>query len=196
MLYTKSTISGLDIKIQNLQSNLYPKLQNLWNVSDSTYDSFGRSYMNETKDGVIPEVYWGGSPEYREVLFDDTKAATSFFGVNPNIKNVGATSTAQVFLIFMVSMPLLKPGVTDSYPDEIIHTDVQKLCYEGIFNFTKTGFVTGIKDVFKEYSGTRIKAGIKYRDMAPMHCFRINFNVIYNVNDCASSSSNIKGFAQ
>ena len=196
MLYTKSTYSGLDINIQNLQTYLYPKLKDLWNLTDATYDCFGRAYMNETQDaGIIPEVYYGGTPEYREVLFDDTKSAISFFGVNPTIKNIGATANAQVFLIFMINMGLLKPGVTDSYPDELLHTDVQKMCYEGIFNFSKTGFVTGTKDVFKEYSGARIKEGIKYRDMSPLHCFRINFNLIYKITACsAQPETNAGGF--
>jgi len=184
-LYTKQKVTGIDIKIQNLQSYLYTALKTAWGIgNDTAYNAYGRSYMNETKDGIIPEVYYG-FPEYKEVLFDDTVSATSFFGVNPLIKkNPDGTCIAQVFLIFMVNMKALEPSITDSYPDEIIHTTVQKLCYEGIYNFTKTGFLTGKKDVFREYTGIRIKDGTKYRDMAPLHCFRINFNVIYSEYDC------------
>lgn len=181
MEYVKANPVGVDINIKGLQRYLYPQLKTLWGINDDTsFDSYGRAYRNQTEDGYIPEVYVG-LKEYKEVLFDDKLKALSFFGVSEDVSYSDA-ATAQVFLIFMVNLDQIKPGVGRN--DEEVRNGVQRLLTPAPYGFTMTGFATGIDTVFKEYSGWRKTQGIKYRDMHPLHCFRINFSLLYDINQC------------
>lgn len=181
MEYAKPNPKGLDIHIGKVQSFIYGRLKSLWNVTDASFDCYARAYRNQTADGYIPEVY-KGSKEYKEVFFDDKLAAISFFGVAENIRYTMATATAPVYLIFMVDLSKIKSG--DYRMDEEAHVDVQKLFQPGRSGFNMTGFSTGIDSVFKEYSGWRKEQGMKFRDMHPLHCFRIDFLVSYDINQC------------
>lgn len=182
MEYVKESPKGIDIHIQKLQRFLYPALKTLWGITDDVaFDAYGRAYRNQVKDGAVPEAYIGGN-EYREVLFDDRRKAISFFGVGESIKyNVG-TATAPVFIVFMVNLAEIKGGL--SRADEEVHVDVQKLLQPGRSGFEILSFETGIENVFKEYPGWRRNPGLKYRDMHPFHCFRINLSLTYNIQDC------------
>lgn len=178
MLITKPTVTGIDIYIQRMQTFLYPKVKTLWGLTDTTYTSYGRAYRNQTKDGYSPEVYTGGN-EYKDVYFDDTVFASSFFGVGETTEIKNKTGvTADVFLIFMVDLNKIKPGTTRN--DEECHIDIEKMLIALLFGFTCTGIVTGIDQVFKEYTGWRKQKGLMYRDMQPLHCFRLNFKLLYN----------------
>jgi hypothetical protein len=180
----KDKVVGIDIPIKNLQNYLYPKLISLWNCTDSSLNMYGRAYRNQTTDGYTPEVYVGGNGnEYKEVYFDDTLSASSFFGLGEDTKVANSSSvTADVYLIFMVRLDQIKPGNTRD--DEEARIDVEKLCLSAGFGFTVTDFITGIDKVFAEYSGWRQKDGIKYRDTHPWHCFRLNFKVLYSPYAC------------
>jgi len=182
MEYVKPSPTGVDIHIQKLQRFLYPRLKTLWGIADDVaYDCYGRAYKNQVRDGAIPEAYIGGN-EYREVLFDDGRKVISFFGVGDSIRYDAGTATAPVSLIFMVNLAQVKGGITRA--DEEVHVDVQKLLQPGRSGFAMTSFETGIENVFKEYPGWRRDPGLKYRDMQPFHCFRINLSLSYNIQDC------------
>lgn len=185
MLYIRSTYNGIDIPIQQLQSYIYPKLKDMWSINeDVSFDCYGRSYKNQSEDnGYIPEVYTGNG-EYKEVFFDDTLSALSFFTVGNDISFSRGGASANVGLIFMVNVSKLYPSITDSIPDEIIRSNVQRLFLQENYNFKMTDFITGIDNVFKEYSGWRKSDGIKFRDMFPFHCFRIDFLLTYPINAC------------
>lgn len=183
----KTTPKGIDIPIQGLQTVLYDLLKKQWPVDDSTFDCHGRAYRNSNTDGYIPEVFTGsastGGKEYAEVFFDDRLKALCFFGAGESEKYSSGSSVAKVYLIFMVDVSKLKPAI-DHRADEEIHVDVEKICAQKRLGFTFTGLETGIDTVFREYSGWRKKDGIKSRDMHPLHCFRLNFDLLYNIHDC------------
>lgn len=186
--FTKDSPAGIDIQIQRHQMWLYDSLVSLWGITGNDWNSHGRAYRNQTADGYTPEVFSGtgnvpGKNEYDEVLFDDQLKALSFYGVDETVKYSLGNANAGVFLIFMVDVEKLKPLITWR-ADEEIRNDVEKLCQIDRFNMQLTGFVTGIDQVFKEYSGWRKSDGIKYRDMHPTHCFRLNFNLLFDINDC------------
>ncbi len=168
---------GIDIPIQHMQTYLYDKLSVRWGLTTDTLNCYGRAYRNATQDGYTPEVYIGNN-EYKEVYYDDTISASSFFGIGEEIKNNNKATTADVFLIFMVDLNKVKPGATRN--DEECHIDVQTLVTTLFYGFTFTGLVTGIDHVFKDYSGWRRDKGIKFTDTHPQHCFRLNFKLIYN----------------
>lgn len=177
MLVTKTSPVGIDISIQKMQSYLYDALLTKWNLSDSSLNGYGRAYRNATQDGYTPEVYVGNN-EYNEVYYDDRLSGSYFFGIGEEIKNTTKAVTADVFIIFMVNLDKVKPGSNRN--DEEVHIDVQTLVTRLFYGFTFTGLVTGIDNVFKDYSGWKRSKGIKFTDTHPQHCFRLNFKLIYN----------------
>lgn len=170
---------------------MYPLLLAKWDLPDSAtdpgrWDSYGRAFRNQTTDGYTPEAFIGDTNlniEYQELYFNDTVAATSFFGLGDTQKVQKGSTVAPVFWIFTVDLKKVKPGV-GWRADEEIRNDVQRLCHAPRWGFTLDSVVTGIDAVFKEFSGFRKTAGIKFRDAQPFHCFRLNFSVAYNTNDC------------
>ena len=182
MNITKASIKGIDIAIQAMQTKLYDGLKTTWALTDQSFAMYGRAYRNQTDDGYTPEVYVGNN-EYKDVLFDDTVAALAFFGVGETIPVTKGQSTADIFVIFMVNLDKLKAGVV-SREDEEVRVDVEKLCATPFFGFSISGFQTGLEAVFKEYSGWKKKTGIQFRDQHPKHCFRINFKLMYTINQC------------
>lgn len=182
MNVTKASVTGIDIPIQKLQIVLYNKIKTLWGVTDQTFNMYGRAYRNQTNDsGYTPEIYKGNN-EYSDAYFDDTLAGSAFFGLGENEKIDKGDTTADVFIIFMVNLPKIKPGTTRN--DEEARVDMERICLQRDYGFFLNGIVIGIDNVFKEYSGYKKTKGITFRDMHPWHCFRLNFKVTYNIYDC------------
>lgn len=177
--FTKISPIGIDRPIQSYQSVFYDFFKKLWNLTDNDWNCYGRVYRNQTEDGYAPEAYVGNG-EYQEVFFDDTLKVLSFFGIGETIKFTNLSAIAQVSLVMMVNIPSVKQNIL-GIADEEIRNDVQNFCRTPRFSFEMQSFETGLDTVFKEYSGWRKKEGIKYRDQYPLHCFRINFNLIYNI---------------
>lgn len=181
MLVTKPSVTGIDIPIQKYQSVLYNQLKPIWGFTDSTFNLYGRAYRNQTQDGYTPEIYKGHN-EYNDSYFDDTLAGSAFFGLGETTKVTNADILANVFVIFMVNLNKIKPGTTRN--DEEVRIDVERIALTNINGFFLTGIITGIDQVFKEFSGYKAVKGIKFRDTQPWHCFRLNFQVNYNIYDC------------
>lgn len=180
----KSKPNGIDINIQKLQTFLYNQLLTKWGLNDATLAMYGRAYRNQTDDGFLPEVYEekgtdNKSIDYKEVLFNDHVAASSFFGVGETQKYLAGSTTVPVYMIFMVDLKKIKPNLTWR-ADEEARLDVQNIVAMQRYGFKLVGFETGIDTVFKEYSGARKRYGIKYRDQQPTHCFRVNFTLLYD----------------
>lgn len=177
MIYKIGSPVGIDYYVQQLQQYLYDYLKTKWTLTDSTagtvYDSYGRVYRLMMKDyGTVPEAFTGGT-DYKEVFFDDTRAALSFFDVGDVIKNdTTNTMTANVSLYFQVQLNIIKPSVYRL--DEDARLDVKNFIDGNGMGFFVKAIATGEKEVFKNYSGYRKKAGTKYTDMHPFHCFRID----------------------
>lgn len=180
MNITKPTVIGIDIPIQKFQTVLYNKIKTIWPVDDSSFNMYGRAYRNQAQaKGYQPEVYVGNN-EYNDSYFDDTLKGSAFWGLtSPEKVTAEGDTTAQVFVIFMVKLDQIKPGITRN--DEEARNDIQKIALNRFSGLYMTGVVTGIDQVFKEYN----LDNIKFRDMHPWHCFRLNFNLVYNIYDCA-----------
>lgn len=178
----KPSVTGIDIPIQACQQVLYPLIKKAWGItSDTDFNFYGRAYRNQSDGGYTPEVY-NGAGEYKEVYFDDTLKASAFFGVQENqVYKPGMM--AKVFIIFMVNVAEIS-GTTATKNDEEIRNAVVKLFGAPRMGFDMTGLKTGIDNVFSEYSGWRKGKGIEYRDEFPLHCFRIDFDVLYDIFSC------------
>jgi hypothetical protein len=182
MNVTKPTVTGVDIPIQKYQTVLYNALLATWTITDLTFNMYGRAYRNQTIDGYTPEIYKGNN-EYNDSYFDDTLSGSAFWGLGEQTKiSLAGDVTANLFVIFMVNLDLIKPGTTRN--DEEARIDVERIALKRDYGFFLTGIITGIDQVFKEYSGYKAVKGIKFRDMQPWHCFRLNFQVTYNIYDC------------
>jgi hypothetical protein len=180
-VFTKTNPVGVDRQIQDFQEVLYDLLKKKWGIiGDSAWGCYGRVYKNQTTDGYSPEAYVGNG-EYQEVYFDDNLMALSFFYVGDSTKHNRLSATAPVSLVFMVNVSKLKPKAVHR-ADEEIRLDVQSFCQTPRCGFMLTEFVTGIDSVFKDFSGMR-KAGTKYMDQHPLHCFRLDFSVSYNIHN-------------
>jgi len=186
MLFLKTAPVGVDIPIQKLQSYLHGKLLSKWGLQNADYEAYGRCYRNQKDAGYIAEVYVGGN-EYKEVYLDDRIAALSFFGLSGNIE-YEAGNTADVHLIFWVNIKKLRPAITHR-GDEEVRKDVQQLVDNDYQGFQFAGIQLGLEKVHQEYRGTIMAAQanldpLKFRDMHPYHCFRLDFKLTYNINRC------------
>lgn len=180
MISLKTDPKGIDIYIQSLQKYLYSKLNSIWELSDTDFKCYGRAYKNDLGNGYVPEVYLGNN-EYKEVMMDDTVKALSFFGVSDERKGK-FDFTTDIHLVFFVDIIKIKP--MQYRADEEIRVDVLKLFEVSRFGFELNGFTTSKEQVLKEYTGTRRSESLKYVDMHPKHCFRLNFSLTYKNKFC------------
>lgn len=183
MLYIKENNTGIDSNINGFQQMLYPKIVELWGLVSADpkgFNSYPRVYRNEGSDGYYPEIFVSNN-DYKEVLIDDKIVGLSFFGIGENIPFQDNRFQAPVHLCFFVNLKKIQGGAERQ--DEKIRQQVARLVQgTKAFGFQFIGIETGIENVFREYPGIRRTAGIKFRDMHPFHCFRLNFNVNYKSN--------------
>jgi hypothetical protein len=171
MLYLKESPMGIDIPIQRIQNRINATLIKTWGLRDGEYNCFGRVYRNQRENAYIPEVYVGNS-EYRETFYDDRVPATSFFSVSEIAKGDLGWLTSNISLIFCVNLERIKPNIRHR-ADEEAHFDVLG-AFQGLAEVESV--ITGISNVFRDFSAQ----SIKFTDMHPFHCFRINMSVGYN----------------
>lgn len=177
MLIQAPSPKGIDFRLQKYQTDLHTFLLDLWGIDTNDYRCYDRCYKNENKNGFIPEVY-NQNGSYSEISIDDKHKVTSFFGMGSKVdySSENNLNTADVHLIFVANLAKLKS--TTARPDEEIRQDVQNFAQHELYGFLLEGIDNGI-EVFSEYTGLKIK----YRDMQPLHCFRLNFKVSYPFND-------------
>jgi hypothetical protein len=184
MLITKTNPVGIDVAIQNLQAYLHKQLVKAWSLtgdSDPAFESYGRVYKNKKDTGYVAEVYTGNN-EYKEVYWNDTLKAISWFGLSDKIE-FDKQNINKVHLVFFVNIEKLKPGISHR-ADEEIRNEIQKLFGYSLFGFSWESIELGIDNVLREYPGSRRDEGLKVVDMHPIHCFRINLKCIYDTNIC------------
>lgn len=180
MLITKINPVGVDILIQKMQAYLHNGLAKKWGYAntgsgpelverDHLFKAYGRAYRNQKDDGYVPEVYVG-SKEYKEVFVDDTLNGLSFFLTGDTVRE-GFYN--QVSIIYHVDLAKIKPNI-EHRGDEEARVDAIELVRKNSFGFTLQGFVTGIENVYREFN----RKEIKFRDIHPFHCFRINLSMI------------------
>jgi hypothetical protein len=190
MLNLKTNPNGIDIQIQELQTILYNNLKIIWGINDEIqYESFGRVYKNKNESGYVPEVFISslisGNTSYREVYFDLTNnSVVSFFSISDSIKYDIEKTVANISIIFILNIAKLKPTI-QWRADEEIKNDIIKQIKISIVNYSKTykmlitGFETGFKNVFKEFSGIINNDTLTYMDIHPIFNFKVNMTTNY-----------------
>lgn len=188
-LNIKDSVIGVDIPIQNFQKFLYGQLKTKWGLTDDVFQGYGRCYRNNYDKGYVPELFVNGTPtQYVGIEFDDTTTTALFFLDLYDSERFSKGSTqAKVDLIFIVNVKKIK---TDKAPslthrgDEEIRNDVERLCQVGRFGFIASEFVTGYNNVLTRFPGITKSDQTTWRDLHPLHVFKITFNFTYNLNDC------------
>lgn len=188
MIVLKTNPVEIDIPIQKLQQFLYNSLKTIWGVSDTEFDCYGRCYRNQVDKGYVPEVFVGTSTEgqttYKEAFFDDTiNKSISFFHVADSLKYEKGTSKARVCLLVISNIQRLKPLIAHR-ADAEVRKDVEALLQLRKYEFEMVEIVTGFKNVFSEFDGWLKPGMVTFGDIHPLHCFRVNMDLIYDLNDC------------
>lgn len=181
MLFLKTSPVGIDAMIQTIQQHLHEALLSLWGIADVDYMCYGRAYRNATVKGFIPEVYKENN-EYGSPLTNDQKALTSFFGADARAKVDRGESITNVHLVFCMDISKIK-NLTHR-ADEEIHMDILTILRERAWEYSITSTEQWMDNVLREYSGWRANEGMKYLDMHPFHCFRVNLEVKYENTNC------------
>lgn len=189
MLILKTNPSGVDIPIEKYQSWLFDQLKGLWKLNgDGDFDCYGRVYKNNSETGYVPEVFVDSlsstNKVYNPILFDETRnTVVSFFYLNDQVNYEDGSSTTKVSLIFLTNLDKINKGV-DHRPDEEIKLDVMRLVHTGKYGFEFTSIETGLKNVAKDFDGwLKSKDETTFLDRHPRYCFKVNFNLLYNIFD-------------
>ena len=160
---------GIDKHIETLKDMFTSKL-----YTSFDYTSYGRAFMNDRDEKVIPEVL-DSDNEYKEVLLDDNLAGLSFFVVDSEYVSDNPTLlNSKVYIYFAVNLSTLYSTVTERAV-EYVHKDVITLINNTVFNLT--GITTG-KDVFSEFD---INIG---DNMQPFYLVKFSTEVEWNINQC------------
>lgn len=185
MLITKTNPVGIDQRIQKLQTLLHSRLTELWgiDVNDATANKsvefYGRCYRNKKNNGYIAEVY-DGNKEYKEVYWNDSLKAISFFGISSK-EDYDVGHAADVHLVFFVDLKALKQEIAHR-ADEEVRMDVKKLFGKSLLGFSYISMEIGLENVLREYQGSYRDERLKAVDMHPIHCFRVNLRLMYDIN--------------
>lgn len=187
MLITKTNPVGIDIAIQNLQTYLHKQLVTKWGLTghdDPAYECYGRCYRNKKDSGYIAEVFTGGlgGIDYKEVYWDDKLKAISFFGTGAKT-TFDLKNKTDVHLVFFVNLQKLKPLVSHR-ADEEVRNEIQQLFGNTLEGFSYESIELWLDNVLKEYPGSRRDNRLVAVDMQPVHCFRINFTLLYSPKIC------------
>jgi hypothetical protein len=177
---------GMDLYIQALQTKLHDELVVKWALLDTTkYHAYGRCYRNKKDAGYVAEVF-KDNKEYDDVYWNDKVFAVSFFGISGPIKR-SVKSEVQIHFVMFANLSELSLRNTNG--ETITHRGDEELRQQvtGIIGRFSNGFRLdstefGIENVLREYPGSYRDKGLKNVDMHPVHCFRLNLNLIYDHN--------------
>lgn len=173
---SKGGCAGIDAVINELQRDLFLELTAKFGWRD--YQSYYRVNRNRKGSDLIPEIYTGNG-NYREVLFDDKCAVSSFFLVDLSRtydpkKFVWAQDMS---MIFQANLEKLFPDIKDYRPDEEMIDNIRLAIKKKFWGPRLKAVYTGID---KCYEGLKISGDRKYMDdMGKFAVCRFDFGMIY-----------------
>lgn len=189
MLILKTDPVGIDYMIQQIMAEIHPRIMAAWDldpeveIENKLFQFHGRSYRNQTSNGFVAEVYTADN-QYKEVYWNDALHGIAFFGTNGTEKHqIAGYETTQVHLVFFVNLDKIKPSITHR-ADEEVRNEVIKIISEENRDFIFKSNDIWLENVLKEYPGSLREDRLKFVDMHPVHCFRLNFELNYNKSIC------------
>ena len=178
VVYLKDSPKGIDKVVNTLNEQLFKDLTtvNGW----EGYNAYHRAYKNPTQNGIIAEVFDKDDKDYKEVYFNDTLNASSFFVIDDNISttDTGRIFTTTVSIIFQVDLSTIAGTIETRADEEIISQVVNSI------QTNKFGEISNIaRGIDNVYSGFRTDQ-IQYTDMQPFFCFRVDLDVTFQYDCC------------
>lgn len=185
MLHLLQQPTGIDYYIQALQVRMYRALVSQWGVSglpQSQFECYGRTYKNYRKDGFEPNIFVVDSgKEYKEVLLDDTTAATMWFAVGDPDRVSNTVHRYKVSLYGFLNLNWIVPNDNGQREDMQVLQQVIN-AVDTNFGFNVTQVFTNVDKILSDYSGSKIKDGIRIFNMQPYMCFRIDMENLIQLN--------------
>lgn len=177
MLISRTSPVGIDKVISSLQNRMYAALIKKW---AGVYTCTPRCYRNQSSaNDYVAELFDG--IDYREMYFDDTVSAVSFFGISGESQiTIDNQEQANVHLVFFVNLNSIKTPDIERRDEEAV-LDVQSIIdtIGRTYGFVLQKVGTGLSYCLKEYPGSRQSEGLKFRDQHPFLCFRFDMAVYY-----------------
>jgi hypothetical protein len=150
------------------------------------YSSYPRAYRNRKDQDTIPEVYTEKG-EYKDVLFDDKQAATSFFlSDDKRTYDYGKSLFMQgISIIFQANLKKLFPAIIHRADEEMIDNVFKAIKRRGA-DINLVEVITGINNV---YESLKISSDKKYFDDMSFFCIaRFNFKIPYVNTNCETTA--------
>lgn len=181
MIYLKTSAVGLDVVINDIQSNVFNALG--W----SNYNAYHKVYKNETSKGIVPEWYEDIEQqkrgEYTEVFLNDNLDASSFFYASDIMStvDVGRLFGTVVSLVFQVDLKAIT-GVGNTRNDEEINQAVTNAINSSLYGKVNS-IHKGIANTYSEFDTSQIQ----FDDMQPFYCVRFDIDVAfeYDQTNCS-----------
>lgn len=171
----RTNIVGIDKPIQEIQTNLYDSLSEIW----GSVTAYGRVYKNVSEDGNLPEWFDSTKQDYIDTFYDDNDVASICFLVSDDSE----TDDELVFVNnvkCVFALDLSRAYDTTERNDQEAKRDALQALRNADFNMFKiTEVQTGVENVFNDYFIDKIS----YLNMQPYLCFSINFDLNYYIND-------------
>lgn len=168
---------GIDVAINNVQTDLYASLVSLWH---GDIEGYGRIHKNNKKDDkVIPEHYTKEG-QFKEVYYDDKLGADFFFIVgNDDSTEDQLLYVSNVKCVFMLNLNRIYPS-DEERSDVKAQKDVVEILRKYDYHGYKiTGISKTISNIFSGFDTSKIK----FTDIQPAHCFSINIDLSYYLTD-------------
>ena len=176
MNYLRQNPVGVDVEIGKIQSFIYNKIIDRWNLPD--FSGYGRVYKNK-KNGLIVPEYYVSEKEYEEVLLDDRLNGIMFFSPGDNTQVYGDLLIQECDIIFTFNLKCLE--FSNEREDEKIRQVILSSLsdYNSKIDFVKQ-ITTGLNNVYRDYNGV---ANYFY-DMQDFHHFKVTLELRYNNKKC------------
>jgi len=178
MLVQRIDPRGIDFGIQQIQSELFSELIKRGWVD---YHSFDRAYRNTKGADKIPEVYTKDG-NYKEALYDDRKAVTSFF-LSDEKRTYDYQQfmwTQNVSIIFQANLSKLFPTIKHRADEEMINQITLAMKAQKWDN-RLIEIITGFEKV---YDSLKLSYNNKeFNDMGNACIARFNFKMIFSNTD-------------
>ncbi|PHR23554.1 MAG: hypothetical protein COA36_16620 [Desulfotalea sp.] len=178
MIYLKLNPVGVDVVINDIQRQVSTALN--W----TDYNAYHRIYkIEKAEGGIIPEFYTGEnearSGEYEEVYLNDNLMASSFFYSQDTVtaNDGGHLMDNTISMVFQVDLNRLNGD--NKRADEHVHRDVIRAINDSGHGKVSS-LVTKLSNVYSEFDITQIR----WNDMQPFHCFRVDIAVNYQFDCC------------
>jgi len=177
MIYTLTNPAGIDAYIQEHQQYLYDELKATWDLSDDDITCYGRVRQIMAADGSGYEARYFNGNEPLDPYIDDTKKVVLFYAKSDNVQSLESFNKANVSIIVFMNLDAVYGEDAQQY-DERARCEVGNISNK-VQSFSQIGTVTSIAKVLSEFPASIKKLDKKFIDAPPYHCFKVNFNVLF-----------------